>query len=101
MNDVSFQLRDRLRLERDALVARFEAGGQVEVLLKGYCRSIDGLLRDLARSTGLAQHAAIIAVGGYGRGELFPHSDIDVLILLAREPDDSQRATIESLVGLL
>ena len=101
MNDISFQLRDRLRLERDALVARFEAGGPVEALLKGYCRSIDGLLRDLSRSTGLAQKAAIIAVGGYGRGELFPHSDIDVLILLAHEPDEAQRSTIESLVGLL
>ena len=101
MNDVGLQQRDRLRLERDALVARFEAGGPVEGLLKGLARSTDGLLRELAQSSGLEQHAALIAVGGYGRGELFPHSDVDVLILLEHEPDAAERATIERLVGML
>ncbi|MCU0769324.1 MAG: [protein-PII] uridylyltransferase [Burkholderiaceae bacterium] len=101
MNDAGFQLRDRLRLERDELVARFQAGGPVESLLRGLARSTDALLRDLARSTGLQRHAVLAAVGGYGRGELFPHSDVDVLILLEDEPDETQRATIESLVGLL
>jgi [protein-PII] uridylyltransferase len=101
MNDVGLQQRDRLRLERDAQVARFKAGGPVEALLKGLARSTDGLLRELAQSTGLEQHAALVAVGGYGRGELFPHSDVDVLILLEHEPDAAERATIERLVGLL
>ncbi len=86
MNDVSFQLRDRLRLERDALIARFEGGGPVEALLKGLSRSTDALLRELARTTGLERHVALVAVGGYGRGELFPHSDVDVLILLEPRP---------------
>jgi [protein-PII] uridylyltransferase len=101
MNDIGFQLRDRLRLERDALVGRFQSGGPVEALLKGLARSTDGLLRQLARSTGLEQRAALVAVGGYGRGELFPYSDVDVLILLEREPSDAERATIEGLIGQL
>jgi [protein-PII] uridylyltransferase len=101
MNDVGLQLRDSLRLERDALVARFQAGGPVEGLLKGLSRSTDRLLRQLAQSTGLEQHAALVAVGGYGRGELFPHSDVDVLILLEHDPSDIERAKIETLVSRL
>ncbi len=45
----------------------------------------DVLLRKLWDHTGLCHPYALLAVGGYGRGELFPHSDVDVLVLL---PDD-------------
>ena len=101
MNDVGFQLRDRLRLERGELIARFQAGGPVEALLKGLARCTDALLRQLATNARLQQQGALVAVGGFGRGELFPHSDVDVLILLERAPDDAERATIERLIGLL
>ncbi|MCW7541296.1 [protein-PII] uridylyltransferase [Aquabacterium sp. A7-Y] len=55
-------------------------------LLKGLARHVDDTLEGLWQHAFLPKGAALIAVGGYGRGELFPYSDVDVLVLL---PDDT------------
>ncbi|CAM3554947.1 [protein-PII] uridylyltransferase [Polaromonas hydrogenivorans] len=54
-------------------------------LLKKLGRLTDTTLQRLWERAGFAPQACLIAVGGFGRGELFPHSDVDVLLLL---PDD-------------
>ena len=43
---------------------------------------------------------ALVATGGYGRGELFPSSDVDVLILLGADPSAEDRERLERLIGM-
>jgi len=101
MPDVGFSLRDELRASRGRLIDDFCASGRVQPLLRGLSRCVDHLLSRVARHTGVSHFAGLVAVGGYGRGELFPYSDVDVLILTAAPPQDVQRKAIEDLIGHL
>jgi [protein-PII] uridylyltransferase len=76
------EARARLADTDTALAARFDQGGDIDDLLRDRTRAVDALVRD-AWSRCIADDAplALFAVGGYGRGELFPLSDIDLLVL--------------------
>ncbi|MEW5943422.1 MAG: [protein-PII] uridylyltransferase [Pseudomonadota bacterium] len=86
---------------RAALMEAYRRSGNAAVLLRGHCRLVDGVLGDIWRAVRMAPEASLIAVGGYGRGELFPHSDVDLLVLLPREADAGMQQNLERLVTLL
>jgi len=95
------QLRQRLKDERNHIIADFRENGRPEKLLRGLRHSVDGVLTDAWKAAGLPPEAALVGVGGYGRGELFPHSDVDLLILLGNPADALTQARLEQFVQLL
>src|SRR6185436_11397098 len=51
-------------------------------LVRALARHVDQTLLELWENAMMPPGAALVAVGGYGRAELYPHSDVDVLVLL-------------------
>jgi [protein-PII] uridylyltransferase len=101
MNDPGFALRTELRAARAQLIAQYQQGGSVDALLSGLSKAVDRTLRAAVANAGLAREVAVIAVGGYGRGQLFPHSDVDVLIVPRAPLDADGERRVEQLIGHL
>ncbi len=93
--------RTHLKNEQALLEQAFFEHNNSARLLKSHSQLIDNLLISVWQDTGLNQEVCLIAVGGYGREELFPHSDIDLLILVPDHVSDDQNQQIETLVGIL
>ncbi len=94
------ECRGVLEQGRKALKASYLLQPRPTRMLQGYARLVDGVLRTLWDALGAPEGSALAAVGGYGRGELYPCSDVDVLILFHEHTEASQ-AFAERLVGLL
>jgi [protein-PII] uridylyltransferase len=93
--------RDVLQSGRARLQENYCAGGSPAALLHGTARLVDRVLRHVWQSAGLDRQFALVAVGGYGRGELYPASDVDLLILLPDGERECHRPQLERLIGLL
>ncbi|HET9644850.1 MAG TPA: [protein-PII] uridylyltransferase [Burkholderiaceae bacterium] len=99
-------LRQQFRDGKTALIQHFRESRasvpEVMRLIRGLTRHVDATLAELWLHTMMPTGATLVGVGGYGRGELFPYSDVDVLILLppGQSPDADQalRAAIEGLI---
>ncbi|WP_427309774.1 [protein-PII] uridylyltransferase [Cupriavidus sp. H39] len=94
------RVRDQLKADKQALFADFNASANAATLTTRLRRAVDAALSEAWRGLAMPADAALVAVGGYGRGELFPYSDVDVLLLLPAEPDRDTAGKLERFIGL-
>lgn len=95
-------LKELLGTARDNLRARFYAGESGKANAAAYSDLVDAFLRaayEVRRNTTTAaSEMALVAVGGYGRREMCPRSDIDLLVLIPKKAGPEVLSEVEQIL---
>lgn len=99
-------VRDEYRARKQRLLDSLAQGSSTRGITRLLCELsdlADDALKELWRHADLPAGFALVAVGGFGRGELFPHSDVDVLVLMpdgtSAERDPELQRKVEGFIG--
>ena len=104
------QAREYLQEAKARLLERHQQGASGHAIVEAYTAVMDSLLRALfaaatavyaERFPRLNQRCAVVAQGGYGRGELNPCSDIDLLFLYQHKRDPYMESVVERILYTL
>ncbi|WP_372966236.1 [protein-PII] uridylyltransferase [Marinobacter sp.] len=95
--------RELLQRSYNADAEAFRQGADVRALVHSRALTVDTVLQLIWNRYPFSKSSdiALIAVGGYGRGELHPHSDVDLLILTRSGTENAWQEDLEAFITLL
>jgi len=102
-NDLVQPLKQVIESASNILNERYKANLSITEIVSGRAWAIDQILKLAwqAQPWPDEKDISLVAVGGYGRGELLPHSDIDLLILTRKDNANRYKSCISSFCTLL
>jgi [protein-PII] uridylyltransferase len=101
--------KELIRREREKIRAWHRSGAGGREVVQAHTGLADEIIRRIIASLGalpaysanaLTNEFALVAVGGYGRGELNPHSDIDLLFILKDRTHPATNTFIQDAISV-
>lgn len=93
-------LKKELALNELNLIKLFLKKRDSQSYLAAHSLLVDQILNKLWQSLEFEDKASLVACGGYGRQELFPFSDVDLLLLIPKKVNHSLNQKIEQFITL-
>ena len=90
-----------LQLQKQQLTANYLAHRQPLVFFRQYGAALEYALGVLWQEWFHGHDMCLLAIGGFGRGEMYPYSDLDLAIALPLPPDEAQQVRIAAFIQVL